>query len=211
MPDYKTALFIGLQPFFEDHGFKYIPRLNQYRKTLDTKFQNVIPSISIYDDTCIIEVNIGVRINQVEELVHQFTTHTEAFKSDTNTLMISLGRLRFGKPSKYQASNSNQLVEVVEDIHNYMETEGFDFLNQVSSIQALDEILNDKPAEDSPYMYNYYYRCLRGITIAKLNNNINMDQIAETYYEQLEKQAAPLLHQDNFKKLYAYLRVFSMN
>jgi hypothetical protein len=159
----------------------------------------------------LVEINIGTRIDLVEELAYQFTTGLRSFQENSNTLITSMGRIMQQPYFRFEVHQSVDIREVAEQIKAFMETQGFDFLEKYSTISELDKLFNDKPREKLPYAYNHLNRCLRGIVLARMADRKDFPAIAATYRNTLLKSstAPPLL--EKYDKLVNHLKTFSFN
>ncbi len=209
--EFQSHLFLFLNDLFDKRGYEILLNREQFRKNNPRGFQNMIPSVSMYEDVSIIEINLGVRIHQVEELAHQFTQTHQDFRADTNTMMVSLGRLQGKKYFRHKAANLDELKVVCEKIAEFMTNQGFAFLEQMSHVEHLEPLINAQPEQPCLYIYNQYYRFLKGIILAKLNYSPNLDQLVEIYHQQIKKQGLPAEQRQHFEKLALFLRSFSLN
>jgi hypothetical protein len=209
--DVESLLFLNLESFFEKQDFDLLLEKKQFRKNTEQGFQNIILSISKYEQESLIEFNIGVRLDIVENLVNQFTQHLIDFQADTNTLLTSMGRLLNEPFLRFKVKSEDDLFQVCQKLCKFMTEQGFSFLEQVSHSPTLDQVINRNPEQAHPYFYNSYHRALKGITLAKLNYNPDFEGLAQTYYQQLIRKNAPPSQQENFQKLYRYLHNFSVN
>jgi hypothetical protein len=208
--DVENKLLEYLQPVFEKQNFKLMKHLHQFRKTTANGFLNTIVSVSGREPV-LVEINIGTRIDLVEELAYQFTTGLRSFQENSNTLITSMGRIMQQPYFRFEVHQSVDIREVAEQIKAFMETQGFDFLEKYSTISELDKLFNDKPREKLPYAYNHLNRCLRGIVLARMADRKDFPAIAATYRNTLLKSstAPPLL--EKYDKLVNHLKTFSFN
>ena len=199
-----------LKPFFEKQGFHLLTNLHQYRKATSSGFQNIILSVSGREPV-LVEVNIGTRIDLVEELAYQFTTGLRSYQQDSNTLVTSIGRIMQQPYFRFEINQADDVTTVADKICNFMQEQGFGFLEKYSTISALDQLFNDKPREKLPYAYNHMNRCLRGIVLARMADRRDFTAIAATYRNTLVKSstAPPLL--EKYDKLVNHLKTFSFN
>ncbi|MFP4089943.1 MAG: hypothetical protein ACLFUB_10150 [Cyclobacteriaceae bacterium] len=206
----EMLLFKELRPFFERYDFYLLLPKKQFRKQTKLGFHNVIISVS-GSKPCLIEVNIGVRLDLVEELAYQFTTGLSGYQRDSNTLVTSLGRI-IGDPYKrFEAEDHVSVKKAARDIADLMVSEGFYFQEKYDSIKALDQLVNKEPTKKNPFIYNNLHRCLRGVVIARLAENKNFNSLVATYRRSLVRSstAPPLL--ERYDKLVNYLKSFSVN
>jgi hypothetical protein len=68
----KKKIFSFYSPIFEKHGFEARHELWQYRKESSHGFKAFIISISEYEDDCLVELHLGIRIDSVENFVYRY-------------------------------------------------------------------------------------------------------------------------------------------
>ncbi len=210
-PNYAAGLMAHLTNFFEKYEYELLLSRNQFRKKLDTGFQNVIPSVSQYTQESLVEINMGVRLDVVENAINQFTSHLKEFHPDTNTIITSLGHLMGKQYFRYKVASKDDLARVCGQIRSFMEEKGFLFLDKSLDIGHLDILLNTEPRKISPYCPNYYHQCLKGMVIARINQNPEWDELALVYRGTMRKRALPEEQIQKFDKLIYFLKSFSMN
>lgn len=207
---FDIELFRKLEPSFKEADFVWLPDKNQFRKTTVNGFQNVIISVSTYDNERVIEVQLGVRSNLVEEMAQQFLTNYEAYKPDANTLIISIGGFKNDKYFRYKVKDLEELSACVASIEIFFKEHGFTFLERVSNIKVLDEIMNENPHKHNKYIYNQAHRCFKGIILAKVNDRHHLFGLIEIYRTYLLKTASDEAL-NNYERMVSYLLHFSSN
>lgn len=206
----EMMLFKQLRPFFERYNYDLLLPKKQFRKPTKLGFHNAIISVS-GSKPCLVEVNIGVRLDMVEELAYQFTTGLSGYQQDSNTLITSLGRI-IGEPYKrFEAEEAEAVKKAAREITDLMVSEGFYFLEKYDSIKALDQLLNKDPTQKSPFIYNNLHRCLRGVVIARLAENRNFNSLVATYRRSLVRNSTAPQLLDKYDRLVSYLKSFSIN
>lgn len=209
--EFDTILYHELYDFFYDYEFDLVPAKKQFRRPISSGFQSVIFSPSEYDEELWLEVNLGIRINLIEDLAQQFLDNHRPYQQDAMTLITSIGKLSNNKYFHYKIAQKDDLFYACEEIKKFMETTGFQFLNDNSSITAMDALLNERPNKPSKFLYNQAHRCFKGITAAKLVHNPIFLDLVDAYRKFLQKTGSkqPLINQ--YDKLTNYLFHFSMN
>ena len=75
-------------------------------------------------------------------------------------------------------------------IEIFFKEHGFTFLERVSNIKVLDEIMNENPHKHNKYIYNQAHRCFKGIVLAKVNDRHHLFGLIEVYRTYLLKTAS---------------------
>ena len=208
---FETNLYKHLTPFFSRHQYMLLPDRKQYRRLVETGFQNVILSPAFYGDETILEVNFGARNEQVEQIAQQFLNNLTDYRPDANTLVISIGKFSGFQYFRYKIHSNTELLDVCKQIELFFDTQGFDFLNSACSLHNLDRLLNEHPGQPSAYVYNQAHRCYKGLIAARLNHNPHFDGLIDSYRHLLIRQTQNPYEQLHFERLIAYLQHYSPN
>ncbi|MFC0181572.1 hypothetical protein SAMN04515674_104171 [Pseudarcicella hirudinis] len=208
---FETALYEKLYGFFAGNGFVLLPDKKQFRKITDTGFQNVIFTVSTYEEEIWLEVNFGIRHEQIEQMAQQFLNNMRDFWPDTNTLVISIGKYNDARYFRYKVHNDIDLEDVCEEIKDFLEHQGFLFMQQSETLAALHKILNEKPSKPCKYVYNQVHRYYKGVIAARLINADNFLDLADSYRFFLTKIGATAEEQHAYERLLSYLLYHSIN
>ncbi len=208
---FEIRLYEQLTPFFAKHGYSFISDRKQYRRRVDTGFQNVLLSTTFYEDEVMLEVNFGCRNEQVEQIAQQFLNNAIEYRADANTVILSIGKFSGFHYFRYKIHSSDELTLVCEQIESFFSQAGFDFLKSACSLASLDRLLNEQPNQPCLYVYNQTHRCYKGLIAARLNNNPRFDGLVDSYRHLLDRQTKNPYEQQHFERLVAYLRHYSAN
>ncbi len=207
----EPLFFQALEPFFKAAGFALIRHKNQFRKETSNGFQNVILAVSPVGNESWLEINIGARLEMVEKTAYPFTYGLSGFSGDSNTVITSIGRLQGKNHFRYKAAAESDVEHISLQVADFMEVTGFDFLDQASRFSVVHQWLNAHPLEPCPYVYNQFYRCLRGVTLASIAAPPELDAIAALHRQALENLHAPADTHLRYERLVQFLRTFSFN
>lgn len=209
----EAKIYDALYSFFLNEGFELLIEKKQFRKITPTGFINVIFSISEYekDSDVWVEVHIGGRNHQIEQIAQQFlNVNLMDFRADANTVVISTGKYNDVKYFRYKIHDSDDLHEACASIRNFMNTTGLGFLKKVSQLSEINRLLNRTPTQPSKYLYNQIHRCFKGLIAAKLTENPRYLQLIETYRKYVHQNGTETELQ-NYERLVAYLQYYSAN
>ena len=130
---FETKFYDQLDSFFQLHGFGFLTDQNQYRKSTQNGFQNIIFSISESHNVFWVEVNFGVRLEFVEQIAQHFLNNSFGYRPAANTLVISIGKFLEKKYFRYKVSNEEDFDLVTQEIRSFFEVKGFAFLKKADS------------------------------------------------------------------------------
>lgn len=207
----EKHIFKHLQPVFHFHGFEITPDRKQFRKESSLGFKNVHFTVCGNAHEPLIKINLGLRINKVEDLVEQFLPEQGVNSDDKLTVAASTGR--FFQYNHYPTlfTNERNLQDIYSEISSFMMQKGFRFLESMSKLKRIDEFLNKKPDFPIPFVPNQVHRCFKGIAIASILHRTDFDKLVTIYSRYLHSHRASAEVRKSFKRLVNYLRYFSFN
>lgn len=203
--EFETQLFSHLYEFFQDHEFELLGEKKQFRRTTTRGFQNVIFSVTPYQEECWMEVHLGTRLHAIEQICQQFLFHLSDHQPDANTIITSLGRLSDKKYFRFKVSNQDELLASAFELQQFMNSIGFAFLDKYYSNLSVHTALNDVPEKPTNLIYNQNHRYFKGLTAAHLIGYEELHTLANDYLQQLMTRQAPEKLIGSFKKLSGYL------
>ena len=206
----ETNLYQRLTPFFADHGYTLLTEKKQFRRIIASGFQTIILSPDCALDTRL-AVNFGCRHEYVEQIAQQFLNNPPHLWADANTLLISTGRFCGSPYFRYMIHSEAELPDVCEQIEQFFNRRGFDFLSTASTLTQLDQLLNEFPDQPNPYVYNQTHRCYKGLIAARLNHNPRFDSLTNLYRQLLVQQTKDPHEQFCLERLIVYLQHYSAN
>jgi hypothetical protein len=153
----------------------------------------------------------GVRIDRIAVIYNSITEKAPEFFDDTHVLANNLGRLIDYMDNGNRKSKADEkkfvilmeddvptiVREIVADIRKYM----IPYFEQNNTVQRVNELLNDQPADQSVHYFSYPYKVMIGLVAAKLTNNADYDRLVSIYDSELEEAA------DHLKREYEKLKV----
>lgn len=208
---FESDIYENLRLFFDLQGYVLMPDKKQFRKAIDTGFHNVIFTTTAYENEVWLEVNLGCRNHQVEQIAQQFLGNTRDFWADSNSLVISIGKFNNAKYFRYKIASSSDVLDVCEEVKNFLLIQGFPFLKNLETLYSLHEIYNKTPLKPCKFLYNQVHRCFKGIITAKLIYSEDFLDLADTHRNVLMKIGATDGELLTFERLLSYLLYLSIN
>lgn len=207
----KVAFFEKLEPCFANRGYYFVPLLNQFRCNTESGFTNIIITPTLYSDVIYFEITFGSRINLVERTIQPYIRGLKGYKEDRNTAITSYGKYHGNPHVRLKAQSVNQLNAVIDEIQQFFEDEGFQYLQTLEKTVGLDTLFNTNPQKTSAVAFNHELRGFRGITLATLQQNPQWEKINSAYLKMFEQRHTPSILVDNYKRLVAFLSNSGLN
>lgn len=208
---FEAALYGKLKAFFDKYGFVLMADKKQFRKITATGFQNVIFTATVYEDETWLEVNFGGRNNQIEQIAQQFLGNTRDFWSDSNTLVVSIGKFNDAKYFQYKIITEPDLEDVCEIIKDFLVNTGFPFMNDADNLVAISNVLNAQPTQRCNYLYNQTHRVFKAVIAAKLTHHKNFLALTDIHRNTLTKIGATAEELMTYERMLSFLLYHSVN
>jgi hypothetical protein len=208
---FESEIYENLKSFFDLQGYVLMPDKKQFRKNTDNGFYNVIFTTTAYENEVWLEVNLGCRNHQLEQIAQQFLGNTRDFWADSNSLVISIGKFNNAKYFRYKMSSMADVLDVCEEVKDFLLTQGFDFLKNSETLSALNEIYNKTPTKPCKFLYNQVHRSFKGLITARLTYSDEFLDLADTHRNNLMRIGATSEELLTFERLLSYLLYMSVN
>ena len=103
--------------------------------------------------------------------------------------------LSLGMQSYFNEINYRYKIKIQEDIiewgkivRKFYEEYAVPFFEKYNTIDAIDKLLNDKPTEKVIYLDDLGWRIIKGLIVAKINNNPKYNKIRDYYKSEVESK-----------------------
>ena len=208
---FEIALYEKLRLFFEQNDFVLMADKKQFRKVTPRGFQNVIFTATSYDDEIWLEVNFGIRNNQIEQIAQQYLGNTRDFWGESNTIVVSIGKYNDAKYFRYKIMTEPDIEDVCDIVKDFLFLEGFPFLKATDNLLSLNEIFNKFPNKPCKFVYNQVHRSFKGIINAKLIHDENFLDLTDKHRKNLIRIGATPEELLTFERLLSFLLYHSPN
>lgn len=207
----EESIHQKIQFYLKDKDFIFVPAFQQYRHVTAIGFQCIIFSFSHYPDASVLEIHLGIRADEVEQMAFSFTNGLPGFRSDSLTLVTPIAKLREKSFERFELTDELSCVQAIQEIQQQLDNSGWLFLNQYSRLEQLNKLFNEHPDQKLPLVHNQINRCIRGITLAKLTHDDRFVQLGAVYRKALKASSVLPIHQEKYERLYQFLLSYSMN
>lgn len=181
--DLKVAIFTALTPELKRYGFSLKPAKDRFvrrRGGVTDLFQLVCldakPGYRI-------QPNVGVRIEQVEEIFHQTSGFESKHQRETPTFGNSIGILQSGdsRGCEFLLESESQITLIAEKIACVFSEFALPYFERWRSLVSIDGELNDKPSERTNQRPLAWQRCSTGIIVARLVGRTDYSNLVDFY------------------------------
>lgn len=148
---------------------------------------------------------LAVRIEEVEKIFHKVSGFEPKYQKDTPTINPTIKDLVKAKDDyEFELAYIQDVNPLVNKLFKIFKNIALPFLEENSSIVAIDKLLNSNPENEDSIFYIPYLRFYHGAIVAKLSCSPNYQYITETYRRYLTRETGFYLK--DYEKLLAILK-----
>jgi hypothetical protein len=199
---------IGLHhQFFGDFDFEFHSSRNFYSKSFPQGQQVIFVHFTEYPDASYLEYNVGIRIHQVEEIIHRFLPTLSDYSDRSITLVQTPDKIGKVIPRRFFIENDNQLAEAIMAAEKFFVMYGFRWLDEMVQPKNLERAFVDH--KDRTFKtQNFVYNAFRGATLARIYNPADYPILRNIYLDQIKSREMTPFTIASFLQLLDYLDRF---
>ena len=190
--------------FLEDYGFEFDPTKMIFFKNFPHGQQVVFIHFTEYPEGNILEYILGVRIHQVEELIHKFLPTLSNYSEKSITLTQTPDKIGKQIPSHFILENDGQLADAIMAAEKFFVLDGFAWMDKMIQPENLEKAFADRK-ERTFRSQNFVYTAFRGATLAKLYNPEDYPVLRNVYLGQIKQREMTPFTIASFLQLLDYL------
>ncbi|PZX54934.1 hypothetical protein [Algoriphagus chordae] len=196
---------VGLHSeFFKDHGFQLNPSQLVFEKVFPHGKQVIFVHFIEGSKESYLEYHLGIRINEVEELIHKFLPTLSNHAEQSITLAQTPDKLGSSYPKKITVGDSDEMSQVIISFENFFLNTGFKWLDQMIDPVVLEqEFLHHK--EDPFEAYNLIDSAFRSTALSRLYNPEDYPVLRQSFLEKITSQEMTPFTIATFLQLLNYL------
>ncbi len=89
---------------------------------------------------------------------------------------------------RYKIKTQEDIIEWGKIIRKFYKEYSIPFFEKFNSVDAIDKLLNEKPTEKVVYLDDLGWRIIKGLIVAKLNNNPKYNELRDYYKREVESK-----------------------
>ncbi|MHA7128800.1 hypothetical protein [Algoriphagus namhaensis] len=192
------------QDFFWDFGFRLDRAVPVFKKPIQKGSQLIFIHYTPYPDGAYLEYNLGIRIDEVEYLIHQFLPTLQGYSDQSVTLVQTLDKIGKELPKRFFIQHDGNLSKTLMSVEKFFVSHGFHWLDQMSDPVHLEKAFVDKN-EKSFKTQNFIYNAFRGTALSKLYRPEDYPSLRETYLGLVQKKCTTPFNIASYLKFLDYL------
>ena len=209
-----NVLLNHLQPYFEhkryEQGYQGIDFLRQ------TSFghSSIHLNKTQYEDGLMVSFFIGIRISLLETSLNTLLGQNNIRYDGITSLMVnanSIAKNSIKLKDKYFCITPSDVRKAADAFIDFMDREGFDFLNNYKTINKIDSLYNDFPEKSAQWCNHSYIRCFRAMTSAKILGRQDYEVLLDMHEQYLAERGYKGQILEKFKSTFALLNRISLN
>lgn len=200
----------AIWPWVEEQGFRPWEGRSAFMRKRQDGFHALLISVSPYPEEWWVEVQVGIRLDLVEESAFQFTQGLQDFHPYSLTAHVPLHVLS-GSAYKRFICPPNDWATLRQEVEPALHEHAWPFFEKYSQLLALEKAYNSDPRSACYLHANRFYRCFRGMVLAKATHQRQMATLGQIYADELNRHGAPEQLQVQFQQFGALLIQTSFN
>lgn len=143
---------------------------------------NIGYGVSNYVDEFYTGCYISIEIPQIEAIT------LNLFEESGFIVGFNIGTYFNELNYRYKIKTQEDILEWVKIVGKFYEEYAVPFFEKYHSLDAIDKLLNENPTEKVIYLDDLGWRIIKGLIVAKLNNNPKYKELRDYYYSEVESK-----------------------
>lgn len=195
----------NLEDFLNDFQYFKVEGYNAFRNSFDVGSKLVVINSTPYQDGLMLEIQLAIKIDQVEELMLSF--HQQEISKLSLSYWKSLAQISTDTPKRNFIQNDIELKKILSELEGALVKKGFLWLDEFSDRITLSNHLIDLVFYCSQKPPNLYKLCQRSYLLRSILGEKMTDAVFYEYYEQLQFYKVPEHQLEEFLDFKNYLKV----
>lgn len=171
--------------FFRNSGFEYDSALNFFYKSFPHGNQVIYLNFSEYPDMNYLEYGLGIRIHQIEHLIHEFLPTVMDYADRSMTLVQTPRKISKTLPPRFKIETEDQLHDAIESAKYFFTKQGFLWLDSMIDPFNLEKEFashKEKPFKSQDFVYNSF----RSVALSRFYSRIDYPVLRQFYLEKIK-------------------------
>lgn len=172
--------------FFTDNGFLLNKEYLHFEKICPHGKQVIFIHYTEYPESNFLEYNLGVRIDQVEHLIHRFLPSLSDYSDRSITMVQTLNKIGKELPKRFTIENDWKLSEAIMKVDSFFVRTGFEWLDTMMNPVNLERAFVEQK-DNSFKTQNFVYNAFRATALCRLYNPKNYHEVRSNFLNQVEQ------------------------
>ncbi|MFC3812133.1 hypothetical protein [Lacihabitans lacunae] len=131
---------------------------------------------------------IGLGLLPIQKILYEIEEVTDVVDSYGSTIGSSTASYFNDLNYRFKIKTQEDIVEWGKIVRKFYEEYAVPFFEKYNSVDAIDELLNENPTEKVVYLDDLGWRIIKGLIVAKLNNNPKYNELRDYYRSEVESK-----------------------
>jgi hypothetical protein len=175
---------IRLAEGLKEDGFKFIKSSSRILRTHSLGFDVVILHIVDYWPNFQIDTFLGIRLNEVEDIVNKFIPNRNpAFMKFTETLGTSYMVLSGAKENYIEIKTEEELSNAINELITLVKNKGLKYFGDHRSIEVVNDLKKRQILTENNGANYVIGNLMQSLTLMKLCNDPDFEKLSMKYKE----------------------------
>jgi hypothetical protein len=173
--------------FFTDNGFSLNREFLHFEKYYPHGKQAIFIHYAEYPESNFLEYNLGIRIDQVEHLIHRFLPSLNNYSDRSMTMIQTLNKIGKELPKRFTIENDWELSEAIMTVDSFFVSTGFEWLDKMMNPVNLEQAFVEQK-NNSFKTQNFIYNAFRATALCRLYNPKGYPEVRSNFLKQIEQK-----------------------
>jgi hypothetical protein len=195
----------NVEDFLNDFRYFKLEGYDVFQQAFPAGSKLVVSNMTPYEDGLMLEVQLGIRLDIVEECIFDF--HQQDPGKLSLTYWESLSQIFSDLPKRSLIQNEIELSKVLAEIEGALVKNGFKWLDELEGVRELSSHIYNVIFNASQKPLNIFKLCQRSYLIRNLLGEKMTDSTFYEYYEQMQFYKVPEHQLEEFLEFKNFLKV----
>ena len=183
--DVVTLLHNGLGNVLGHHGFRLVKSSEAFIRKTANGDQRLYVSVEDLSPDFLFTVVVGIRIDSVEEICHQFAGVPKQYQGTSVSSITQLGYFLDGKPCEYNISTPEQISSALKSVSALLVERVVPFLDRCTDAVSLNREVNSA-ASRGFNIAQLPYGAMTAVTLAWFAKSPMLSNVIAKFKEEMK-------------------------
>ncbi|SMG16261.1 hypothetical protein SAMN05661096_00834 [Marivirga sericea] len=202
----REVVIHNIENFLNDFQYFKLHGYDVFQQSFQSGSKLIVSNLTPYDDGLMLEIQLGVRLDNVEKCIFDFQQQ-EPDKLSL-TYWESLYQIFNNISKRSFIQNEVELSKVLAEIEVGLVKKGFNWLDEMQDVQKLSSYIYNVIFKAPQKSSNIFKLCQRSYLIRNFLGEQISDATFYKYYEQMQLLKVPMHQLEEFIAFKNYLKAY---
>lgn len=141
-----------------------------------------------YPESNFLEYNLGIRIDQVEKMIHRYLPSLGDYSDQSITMVQTLNKIGKELPKRFTIENNWELSEAIMRVDSFFVSKGFEWLDYMMNPVNLERAFLEQK-NNSFKTQNFIYNAFRATALSKIFNPVDYPEVRDSFLKQIQNSS----------------------